>query len=67
VTKCLGHPPTMLFSFVHQNGMVDLGFMFCLFRRKMIFIVKYLQPNYFSEKMIFSKIFFGVWLARKNH
>jgi hypothetical protein len=38
-----------------------------LFRRKIIYVVKYFLRNHFSEKMIFLKIFFGVWLARKNH
>jgi len=31
----------------------------------MISVVKYFRRNHFSEKMIFSKIFFGIWLARK--
>jgi hypothetical protein len=38
-----------------------------LFRRKMFFVLKYFQRNYFSAKMIFLKIFFGVWLLRKNY
>jgi hypothetical protein len=43
-----------------------LQLMLCLFRRKMFFIIKYFQRNYFSEKMIFLKIFSSVWLVRKN-
>jgi hypothetical protein len=44
-----------------------LQLMLCLFRRKMFFIIKYFQRNYFSEKMIFLKIFSSVWLVRKKH
>jgi hypothetical protein len=32
----------------------------------MLFVVKYFQRNYFAEKMIFLKIFSGVWLERKK-
>lgn len=38
-----------------------------LFWRKMFSVIKYFQRNYFLEKMIFLKIFSGVWLLRKNH
>jgi hypothetical protein len=38
-----------------------------LFQRKMIFVVKYFRRNHFFKKMIFLKIFFGVWLAQKNY
>jgi hypothetical protein len=33
----------------------------------MFFVIKHFQQNYFLEKMIFLKIFFDVWLVRKNH
>jgi hypothetical protein len=33
----------------------------------MISIVKYFRRNHFSEKIIFLKIFFGIWLAQKNY
>jgi len=45
--------------------LMTYDFMLRLFRRKMIFVVKYFRRN--QRKMIYPKIFFGFWLARKNH
>jgi hypothetical protein len=38
-----------------------------LFRRKMIFVIKYFRRNHFQKKIMFSKIFSSVWFARKNY
>jgi hypothetical protein len=43
------------------------GLMLHLFRRKIFLVIKYFQQNYFLEKIIFLKIFSGVWFIRKNN
>lgn len=42
-------------------------FILRLFRRKIVFIVKYFQRNHLKKKIIFSKIFFSIWYTRKNY
>jgi hypothetical protein len=39
--------------------------MFCLFRRKMVSVVKWFQGSHFSEKYFSPKAFFGVWRVQK--
>jgi hypothetical protein len=50
------------FLCVVQKG---LPLLLCLFRRKMVSVVKWFQGSHFSGNHFLSKGFFGVWRVRK--